>query len=363
MRVVLVCPYAWDRFGGVQSHVRALAGSLRGRGHDVAVIAPSLSGSDGEAEDGAILVGRAVPIPANESVAPVAFGRGSATRMGALLEDLKADVVHLHEPLIPSLSLIALRTATAPTVGTFHAAASSSFGYSVSRPVLAKLVSRLGARTAVSEEARALVSRYFPGDYFITPNGVDVRRFSSAEPLDLGPGRIVLFVSRLEPRKGLEVLIRAMSDVGVPEARLVVVGDGRERRKARALAERLGVTATFLGALSEEDLPRAFRAAHVYCAPATGRESFGIVLLEAMAAGTPVVCSDIPGFRKVAESAALFAQPNEPAALAQALRRALTDEPRRKGMREAGKRVAISFDWGRLAAHVEDVYDVAARRR
>jgi phosphatidylinositol alpha-mannosyltransferase len=278
----------------------------------------------------------------------------------AVLEDAKPDVVHLHEPLIPSLSLLALLRATAPTVGTFHAAASSSFAYSASRPVLARAVDRLDVRTAVSDAARALISRYFPGEYLLTPNGVDVARFASADPLDFGAEKSVLFFGRLEPRKGLEVLIRAMADVHAPGARLVVAGDGPQRRESRLLAERLEVNASFLGPLSEGDKPRAFCAAAVYCAPAIGRESFGIVLLEAMAAGAPVVCSDLPGFRSVCGDAAVYVQPNDPAALAVALRRVLTDDRRRDEMRAAGAVTAAKFDWSVLVRRVEDVYELAS---
>lgn len=363
MNVAIVCPYAWDRFGGVQSHVRALAHALKARGHTVGVLAPQSSGWDGETPDGVTFVGRALSVPANGSMAPLAFGPLAAAGIRRALGALEPDVVHVHEPLIPSLSLLALWNAEAPTVGTFHAAAESSFGYRASRPVLARAASRLTVRTAVSEAARGLVSRYFPGEYELTPNGVEVQRFSTADPMDLGPKKKVLFLGRLEKRKGLDVLIEAMTFLRDLDVRLVVAGGGPEERFSRSFARRLGIDATFVGRLSEDNLPRAFRAADVYCAPGLGGESFGIVLAEAMAAGAPVVCSDLPAFRSVVGDAALLVPPDEPAALARALRRTLTQPDVVEGMAARGREVADRFDWTRLAEGVEGIYESALTRR
>ena len=363
MRIALVCPYAWDRFGGVQTHVRALGRALAARGHDVGMLAPQASGSDGEAPDGVVLVGRAVSVPANGSMAPLAFGPLAAARIRRVLDDIEPDVVHLHEPLIPSISLLALWNSDVPTVGTFHAAADSSLGYRATRPVLARAAARLTVRTAVSDAAVALVSRYFPGEYEVTPNGVEVDRFARAAPLDFGPRQSILFLGRLERRKGLDVLIEAMTFLRDLDVHLVVAGGGPEERFSRSFARRLGIDARFIGRLSERNLPRAYRAADVYCAPALGGESFGIVLAEAMAAGAPVVCSDLPAFRAVADDAALLVPPDHPAALADALRRALTDEQQRARMRERGETAAQRFDWDRLAEGVEAVYEKARAAR
>jgi phosphatidylinositol alpha-mannosyltransferase len=359
MRVALVCPYAWDRFGGVQSHIRALDRSLRARGHSTTVLAPRSSRSDAASErllNGATIVGRSVPVPANGSVASLAFGPGSGAATRHALRDFGADVIHLHEPLIPSVSLLALLNAAAPCVGTFHAAAPRSVGYGVSRALLDRAVRRLTCRTAVSEAARDLVSHYFPGDYVLTPNGVQVERFARAEPFDLGPGLKALFVGRLEPRKGLDVLIHAMRRLRDLDARLVVAGEGPEAIAAKALALSLRVQVHWLGRLGEEELPRVYRAADVYCAPGLGGESFGIVLLEAMAAGTPVVCSDLPAFRSVAGDAASFSTPGSARSLAGALRAVLTDSALRREMGEASRRTAQRFDWARLVVGVERVY-------
>jgi phosphatidylinositol alpha-mannosyltransferase len=357
--VALVCPYAWDRPGGVQSHVRALARALGRRGHEVVVLAPRARAASGASPSGdrVTLVGRSIPIPANGSIAPLSFGPGAGAATRRALRELRPDVVHLHEPLIPSVSLLALLNTAAPTLGTFHAAAPRSLGYGVSRPLLERAARRLDRRAAVSEAARDLVTHYFPGDYAITPNGVEVRRFRDAAPARWGRGRRVLFVGRLEPRKGLEVLLRAMTEVGDLGASLVVAGEGPEAAPLRALARRLRLEVRWLGRLDEGDLARAYRRADVYCAPNVGGESFGIVLLEAMAAGAPVVCSDLAAFRSVAGEAARRTPPGDHRALAVALRDVLGDAAEADRLRSAGARVAHRFDWDRLAAGVEELYE------
>jgi phosphatidylinositol alpha-mannosyltransferase len=361
LKVAVVCPYAWDRSGGVQSHVRSLARALRNRDHHVAVIAPHAAINPSAAEDDLFLIGHAVSVPANGSVAPLAFGPLAAAGVRRVLRTFDPDVVHLHEPLIPSLPIMALWNTHRPTVGTFHAAAHSSMGYRLGRPVLERAARRLDVRTAVSDAARELIIRYFPGRYMLTPNGVDVERFSSAEALDLpsGPKR-VLFLSRIERRKGLEVLIQAMTRLRDINVELLVAGTGPEERAGRVLAERLQVPALWLGHLSEGDVARAYRSADVYCAPGLGRESFGIVLVEAMAAGLPVVCSDLPGFRAVAGGAATLVPAGDAGALADALRAALTDEAETAEKRVMGARIAAAFDWSRLVAGVEKAYAAAA---
>jgi phosphatidyl-myo-inositol alpha-mannosyltransferase len=361
LKVAVVCPYAWDRSGGVQSHVRSLARSLRNRDHKIAVIAPHAAINPSAAEDDLFLIGQAVSVPANGSVAPLAFGPLAAAGVRRVLRAFDPDVVHLHEPLIPSLPLLALWNTHRPTVGTFHAAAHSSMGYRLGRPVLERAARRLDVRTAVSDAARELIARYFPGRYLLTPNGVDVKRFSSVEALDLpnGPKR-VLFLSRIERRKGLEVLIQAMTRLRDIDVELLVAGTGPEERAGRVLAERLQIPAAWLGHLSEGDVARAYRSADVYCAPGLGRESFGIVLLEAMAAGLPVVCSDLPGFRAVAGGAATLVPAGDAGALADALRAVLIDEPKAAEMRVMNARIAAAFDWSRLVGGVEEAYAAAA---
>jgi phosphatidyl-myo-inositol alpha-mannosyltransferase len=357
MRVALVCPYAWDRPGGVQTHIRSLARVLGARGHDVTVLAPSLGRIAG---DGVTIVGRAVTIPANGSVAPLSFGPMVAARTRRALDAFRPDVVHAHEPLIPSVSLLALLGASAPVVGTFHAAAERSIGYMVGKPLLERAADRLAARTAVSDPARSLIARYLPGDYALTPNGVEIDAFKVARPADLGPGKKVVFLGRLERRKGLEVLIQAMTRLRTIDAELVVAGGGPEEKRARALARRLMVPARFLGRVGDDAKASLLARADVYCAPGLGGESFGIVLVEAMAAGAPIVCSSLAGFAAVAGNAAVLVEPGDPGYLADALRRVLGDDGLTMRMRKASRRTASGFDWHRLVGNVEGIYSRVA---
>jgi phosphatidylinositol alpha-mannosyltransferase len=331
----------------------------------VQVFAPrSFRGSraaTGEPDDGGVtLVGRTVGIPANGSIAPICFGPVAAVEIRKRLARFHPDVIHLHEPLIPSLSLLALLSATAPAVGTFHAAAPSSALYRLSRPLLTLAARRLAARTAVSAAAERLIARYFPGQIHSTPNGIEVARFANAEPIDLGPGPHILFVGRLEPRKGAGVLIAAMPSIRDLGATLHVAGDGRLRAELEASARRLGADVRFHGAVSDGDKARLFRSCDVYCAPNLGGESFGIVLIEAMAAGCPVVCSDLEEFRAVAEDAAVLARAGDPVVLAEALRSVLTDLDRAQSMRVAAAERAGLFDWSRIVPSLEGIYARAA---
>ncbi|MBW3593501.1 MAG: glycosyltransferase family 4 protein [Actinobacteria bacterium] len=359
MKVALVCPYAWDRPGGVQSHIRSLARVLQTRDHEVLVVAPRAGRMT--SEPGLSVVGRSVPVPANGSVAPLAFGPLAARSIGVVLDDFAPDVLHLHEPLIPSLSFLALWRSRAPAVGTFHASAARSAGYRLGKPVLERAAGRLAVRTVVSEAARDLIQRYIPGRYHLTPNGVDPARFATVEPFDAGDGAKVLFLGRIERRKGLDVLVQAMARLRDRDAELLVAGRGPVEKEAQRLATSLEVRARFLGYVDDETKARLFRRADVYCAPARGGESFGIVLLEAMAAGTPIVCSDIPGFRAVAGRAALLTPTGDAAALADAIRRVLDDDEMAGRMTRTGSMTADAFSWERLVANVETLYRTAIK--
>jgi phosphatidylinositol alpha-mannosyltransferase len=298
-------------------------------------------------------------IRANGSVAPVSFGPLATAAVRRALEGFAPDVIHLHEPLIPSLSLLALWSSEIPAVGTFHAAAERSIGYGLGRPVLQRAARKLRIRTAVSDAARALVARYLPGDYLLTPNGIDVKTFAEAEPADLGGGKKVLFLGRIERRKGLETLIQAMTRFRDDDVELVIAGDGPEHKDARALADRLLVRARFLGRVDDAMKASLFGRADVYCAPGLRGESFGIVLVEAMAARTPIVCSDLPGFRAVASGTAVLVTPGDAGLLADALRRVVSDQALADRMSTAGARTASAFDWPRLVGNVENIYERA----
>lgn len=358
MRIALVCPYAWDRHGGVQTHVRDLSRALARRGHEVRVLAPATQRlpSDPSVD----VVGRAFAFPANGSMAPIAPGPDAFVATRRRLRSMRPDVIHLHEPLIPSSSLYAVTGKLAPCIGTFHASARRSALYRVFAPLLRPVADRLTLRTAVSEQALAFVSRYFPGEYEMTPNGVDADRFRTARRVELDGRKKILFAGRLEPRKGVEVLIRAVARLQRSDVTLIVAGDGPREPEARALVARTGIRAEFLGALPDDDFAGLFRSVDLFCHPATGGESFGIVLLEAMAAGTPVICSDLAGFRAAAGDAAVYFPAADDDALALALARMLDDPEQARVMRNLGAARSTAADWDSL---VDDVIGLYGRAR
>ncbi|MDQ3954577.1 MAG: glycosyltransferase family 4 protein [Actinomycetota bacterium] len=357
MRIALACPYEWSRPGGVQNHIRSLACALIERDHEIVVLAP---GSQSTRRDGrgfdVVTLGRTLPVPANGSVAPISLSPRLVARARSVLHDVGTEVVHAHEPLVPSVSLATVVASSVPIVGTFHASARSSLGYRVAAPVLARALGKIAVRTVVSDQARALVSRYFPGDYTLTFNGVDFDRFASAAPADFGERPTILFLGRLEKRKGLEVLIQAVARLADLRPRLVVAGTGPKERAMRKLAHRLNIDSRWVGHLDDDGVTRAFKAADVYCAPNLGGESFGIVLLESMAAGTPVVASSLEAFESVTGGAARLVTPGDAAALGAALRKMLTNPEERTRLAAAGVRRAQVFDWGRLVPGVEAIY-------
>jgi phosphatidylinositol alpha-mannosyltransferase len=357
MRIALVCPYAWDAPGGVQLQVRGLAAHLRDRGHQTMVIAPSRRNWP---EQGVTIVGRPIRVPFNGSIAPICPDPRSRPRIRAALREFAPDVVHVHEPFVPSTSLYAALSSPAPVVATFHSYMERSLLLTVASPVLARLWHRLAGRIAVSRAAAGFVQRTFPGPLRIVPNGVDVDRFRRSGQAELPPGRCMLFVSRLEPRKGFRVAVEAMSGVlrRVPEALLVVVGDGPERKAHAEAPPAVRERILMLGAVSNAELPPYHRACEMFLAPATGRESFGIVLVEAMAAGLPVAGSDIPGYREVVRNGVegLLSRPGDAAALADSALSLLTDSSLRGRLREAALLRADRFRWERVAEEVEEVY-------
>ena len=362
LRIALVSPYDLDVPGGVQSHVRHLAVALRDRGDDVEVFGP---GSERP-------LGRSLKVPFNGSVAPVAPSPVSLRRLRAQLVAAAPDVVHVHEPVVPWAGLAAVRADVAPVVGTFHAWSSSTRAYRLVRPYGRRLLGRLAAAVAVSDAAADYHARALGvpvGRFRVVPNGVDVARFADAAPIEeivSSPRPSLLFVGRLERRKGLEPLIRAFTLLKTrrPDLRLYVVGDGPERdRCQQLLPARLRTDVVFLGRVGGDELPRFFASCDLYVSPALGGESFGIVLLEAMAAGRPVVASDLPGYRSVARDGAQgrLVPPGDPRALADAVEALLDNPALRDAMAVEGRRTAAAYDWPAVAARLRAIYrEVAA---
>ena len=355
MRVILISPYSLTLPGGVQGQVLGLARTLRQRGVTATVLGPC----DGPPpEAGVVSVGRSVSLAANGSVAPLALAPPAVRRTLEVLDAEQPDVLHLHEPLVPGPALTALLAGSVPVIGTFHASGRVP-AYVWMRPAVRASARRIGIRTAVSPEARALAERWLGGACHVLPNGVEVERFSKAGELHLPPGdaerRAILFVGRHEPRKGLEVLLEAYRRLD-RDAVLWVAGEG-PNTAALAAAAPPGVV--WLGRISDDELARRLRAAAVFCAPSLHGESFGVVLLEAMAAGTPVVASDISGYRDVARDGkeAVLVAGGDPAALAEGLRRVLDDSTLAGRLVEAGTARAASFSMDRLAGRYVDLYE------
>jgi phosphatidylinositol alpha-mannosyltransferase len=313
--------------------------------------------------DWVVPAGRAVPVPYNGSVARLAFGPLSLTRTRRWLRKGRFDVLHLHEPTVPSLSMLACFAARGPLVATFHTATARSRALQVFGTALQPALEKITGRIAVSPAARRVVMEHLGHDAVLVPNGVFVDRFADAVPLDgLPPGPRVVFLGRLdEPRKGLHVLLAALPAlVGlVPDVQLVVAGPGEPDGLIADLPAALHSHVHLLGLVSEQDKPRLFAAADVYCAPNTHGESFGIVLIEAMAAGSPVVASDLEAFRRVldgGEAGVLFPV-GDAAALATALGSLLQDPERRRLLSVAGSRVVHAYDWQYVARQVLAVYE------
>lgn len=368
MRVALVSPYDYPYPGGVTEHVSHLRVELGRLGHQAEVIAPS--SLPGQPPAGLRRVGSVIGIPANGSVARLGLSLGLVGRVRDILRREAFDLVHLHEPLLPGASLAALLASRGVNVGTFHACWSSNWAYRWARPLLRRCFDRLDGRIAVSEAAREFVSGQFPGDYALIPNGVDRGRFSPEVPPlpGLRDGKLnVLFVGRLEKRKGLGHLIRACSALRRRDLRLIVVGasGGARRRRYAALARDSGVDALFAGYVAPGLLPRYYASADVCCAPSIGGESFGVVLLEAMATGRAVVASDLPGYRAAVPPwlGECLAPPADASALAAALARLLDSPALRAELGEQGRRWSRQFDWARIARRVVQVYEQAAAGR
>jgi phosphatidyl-myo-inositol alpha-mannosyltransferase len=357
VRIAFACPYAWDDPGGVQVHVRELANHMRGRGHDVVVLAPVRRTA---VEPWVHAVGRPLDITFNRSNAPIDPRPWSARRVRAQLRAFRPDVVHVHEPFAPSTAMWATQTAEAPVVATFHTGAVRSRLYDAAAPLMRRIARRISIRVAVSRVAERAAAARIGGSFELVPNGVDIRRFAEAEPAELGEGTKLLFVGRLDERKGFPVAVAAFGRLAtdLPTIRLIVVGDGPERSATDVLPPGVRARVTMLGAVPNVDLPPFERACDVYLGTSTGGESFGIVLVEAMAAGVPVVASDVPGYDEVMTDGVegFLVPPGDPTALAAAVETILRDRALAERFASAGRARAGAFDWGVVGARLETIY-------
>ncbi len=367
MKIAQVSPYDYPFPGGVTEHISYLDRHLREMGHDVQIIAPS-STPEEELDSHVVRIGNViVPVPFSGSVARISLSPRMYLRVKRLLQQEQFDVIHIHEPMTPALPMAVLRHSKAVNVGTFHAYRNTHAAYEYGRPMFRYFVRRLDGRIAVSDAARESVGRYFPGEYRIIPNGIETCRFGSTDirPIErFDDGMLnVLFVGRLEKRKGFKYLLRAFARVReqMPETRLLVVGAYEREEKAafvRYARYHHIRFVKFIGYVPAADLARYYHTAHVFCAPSTGFESFGIVLLEAMAAGIPVVASDIPGYNAVLVDGeeGLLVPPEDPPSFAEAIVALLKDPQRRRYMGEQGRKKAARYDWSIVTRQVYDYY-------
>ena len=365
MKIAMVSPYDFTWPGGVTIHVSQLARELERSGHEVQVLAPHSPSR--ECQDGDLLVplGRSVPLPSNGSIARVSLSVWLARRIRALLQREQYDVIHLHEPMAPILPLTVLEYSNTVNVGTFHACRNRQHLYRMSRPVIKRWRSRLHGSIAVSPAAMRYVSEAFPGEYEIIPNGIDVDHFSKRAvpwPQYQDGKTNLIFVGRLEKRKGLRYLLEAYGRLkwDMPDLRLIVVGPGTpDKDSYHVLSSQNLQDVEFVGRVPYDDLPRYYASADVFCSPATGGESFGIVLLEAMAAGKPIVASDIEGYRGVMQhgiQGRLF-QNKSVESLASELQTLILDPDLRRKMGQQGSTTAPQYRWQVVARRVEQYYE------
>lgn len=371
MRIGVVCPYAWDVPGGVQNHVRDLAVHLRAKGHHVSVLAPA--DDDVPLPPYVVSAGRAMPVPYNGSVARLNFGFISAARARRWLQEGAFDVLHVHEPATPSLSVLALWSATGPVVATFHTSNPRSRAMSAAYPILQPILEKLSARIAVSEYARHTLVAHLGGDAVVIPNGVEVDFFARAgrepawttpdTPEDRAEGGTLGFVGRIdEARKGLPTLLAAMPAILArrPRARLLVLGGGDIDEARASMPRECAERVTFLGRLDDEDKARLLRSVDAYVAPNLGGESFGVILVEAMSAGAPVLASRLDAFRQVLGGGAAgeLVPVGDVDALADAAVRLLADPARRSELADAGSALVRRYDWSIVGREIMSVYEM-----
>ena len=364
LKIGIVCPYGWDTPGGVQIHIKELAQWLITKGHEVSVLAP-VTDENGALEPWVVSAGRPISIPYNGAVAKVIFGPLASSRVKQWITNGNFDLLHLHEPAIPSLSLLAGWAGDGPMVATFHAAANPQKVANVIGTMLDPLIERITAKIAVSEIARETLKDRFNTEAVVIPNGINTKKFEGigiraewALPNTIG------FIGRFdEPRKGLAVLLEALPKIveEIPNLRVLVAGPGNPQDFHKLVPTELRERITFLGRISELEKAQFFKSISLYIAPNTGSESFGIILAEAMAAGTPIVASNLPAFTQLlddGESGAIFESEN-PNSLAQTVLNLLANEKARSSLAIAGYEKAKSFDWDSVGEQILSVFDMA----
>ena len=364
IRIGMVCPYGWDTPGGVQTHIRDLTQHLIDEGHYVSVLAP-ISDESISHEDYVVNAGKPISIPVNGSVARVIFGPIASSRAKQWIASGDFDLLHLHEPAIPSLSLLACSAAEGPLVGTFHVSTPKKKAIYAIGPILEPIVEKLTARIAVSELARSTLKDHFETDAVVIPNGIDGQKFSNAKVLEEFSGDYTVgFIGRFEePRKGLQVLIDSLPIVArfIPNVRYLIAGPGESKDFLKEIDPQLRNRIKFLGRLTDEDKASFLKSIKIYVAPNTGGESFGIILTEALSAGTAVVASDIPAFEAVlenGEAGALFIN-EDSEDLAKTLVSMLKEDQKRNRLASNGKLSAQKYDWQVVAEQIESVYEMA----
>jgi phosphatidylinositol alpha-mannosyltransferase len=364
MKILIVSDIFYPHTGGVPEHMLYLWKNFREFGHEVKILAPSFGRNYPYIDESIVRMGRAIKIPKNRSFSVLTFGITLPWKMRGFLDRENFDVIHIHGPVAPVLPYLALKYSRAKNFITFHSAAESSYGYVLWEPILEQYFRKIDGLIAVSEVARDTVSKYFPGSYRIIPNGIDTKRFRP----EVGPieklkkySPKVLFVGRFEPRKGLKYLLQAFPMIlkEFPTAKLIVVGRGFLERYYRQYIEKhIKENVIFVGHVSPEDLPRYYASCDIYCSPATGAESFGIVLLEAMATAKPIVASDIPGYRTVLEDGkeGLFFKARNATSLAEKINQLLMNKSSMEEMGKKGREKSLRYDWEIVSKQVLDFY-------
>lgn len=362
LKIGIVCPYSWDTPGGVQNHIRDLAEFLIAAGHNVSVLAPAID--ETKLPDYVVNAGKPISIPYNGAVARVLFGPVAFARVRQWISQGDFDLLHLHEPAIPSISLLACWAADGPMVGTFHAAAKRQKIIFAIGPILEPAIEKLSARIAVSEAARLTLTDHLDTDAVIIPNGIYANRYTEGKSIQKWSGNTIGFIGRFEePRKGLSVLVDALPVISrfAPDVRVLVAGPGDPAEVIENIDPQLRQRFEFLGKITEAEKANFMSSVALYVAPNTGGESFGIILAEALAGGACVVASDIPAFDDLlgqGQYGALF-ESESATELAKVVIDLLRDDTKRKELSSRGKERAQLFDWTVVAEQIYSVYEMS----